>query len=112
MLLPSDIGVAPSAQSFSIRRHDSLLDAVVNHLDEMPGAVWTAVQITLLRRAAEFLASRRTCDVTDARGQSGEDGIYSLNHCRLAADHHAVAALQSPHAAARSDIGVAHSLRR
>jgi hypothetical protein len=31
---------------------------------------------------------------------------------RLAADHHAVTALQAPHAAARADVDVVNALRR
>src|SRR5258705_314916 len=39
----SDVGGAQHRQALSIGRHDSVLDAVVNHLDEVAGAVWSAM---------------------------------------------------------------------
>ena len=48
----------------------------------------------------------------DAGSQRGEDRIEVLDHRVFAADHHAVAALQAPHAAARADVDVVDALRR
>lgn len=39
-----------------------------------------------------------------ARRQCGEDRVELFHDFRLAADHHAVTAFQSPHAAARPDV--------
>ena len=55
VLALADVGVAQDVQAFGIRRHDAVLDAVVDHLDEVAGTVRPAVQETLLgarRRAA------------------------------------------------------------
>ena len=42
----------------------------------------------------------------DARRQRGENGIEMLHHVRFAADHHAIAALQTPDAAAGAHIHI------
>ncbi len=44
--------------------------------------------------------------------QRREDRVEVLDHVGLAADHHAVAALQAPDAAAGADVDVVDALRR
>ena len=61
VLLLADIGVAQDAQSLGVGGHDPVFDAIVNHLDEVAGAVGAAVQIALLRRAAEVLSRAPAC---------------------------------------------------
>ena len=43
--------------------HDPVLDAVVDHLDEVSGAVGAAMQITQFGGAVELLAARRARQV-------------------------------------------------
>src|SRR2546429_5273522 len=43
-LFLAHVGVAQDTQPLSIGGHEAVLDAVVDHLDEMAGAVGTAVQ--------------------------------------------------------------------
>ena len=97
-------------QALGVRGHDAVLDAVVDHLDEMAGAVGAAVQVAVLGGAAKFLAARRARTVADAGGQRLEDRIEMLHDVGLAADHHAVAALQAPDAAAGADIHIVDAL--
>ena len=111
-VLLADVGRAQDVQALGVGGHQAVLDAVVDHLDEVAGAVRSAVQVALLRRAAGLLAARRALDVADAGRQRGEDRVEMLHHVRLAADHHAVAALQPPHAAAGADIDVVDALGR
>ncbi len=112
MLFLADVGGAQNAQPLGVGGHEAVLDAVVNHLDEMAGAVRTAVQIALLGGAVQLLASRSARRVARARRQRREDRIEMLDHVLFAADHHAVAALQAPDAAARPHIHVVDSLCR
>jgi hypothetical protein len=56
--------------------------------------------------------SGRAFDRADAGGEPGEDRIEMLHHRRLAADHHAEAALEAPHATARPDVDVMDALGR
>src|SRR5882724_13719723 len=84
----------------------------MNHLDEMPGAIWTAMQIALFGCAAEFLPARCSRDVANPRSQRSENRIQSPNDICLATDHHAVATFKAPNAATRSDINVMNILRR
>ena len=72
-LLFADVGGLQNAQALGVGGHDAVLDAVVDHLDEMAGAVRTAMQIALFGGAAQLLASRRARNVADARRQRGED---------------------------------------
>ena len=51
------IGMLEDVESFGIGRHDAVLDAVVDHLDEMAGAVRSAVQVALLGRAIGLLTT-------------------------------------------------------
>ena len=80
VLLLADVGVAQDAQPLGIGRHEAVLDAVVDHLDEVAGAGRPAVQIALFGGAAELLASRRARNVAHAGRQRREDRIEMLNH--------------------------------
>ena len=53
-----------------------------------------------------FSRARSARDVADAGSQRGENGVQPLNHFCLAPDHHAVATLQAPDAAAGAHIHV------
>ena len=64
------------------------------------------MQIALFGGAVKLFASRRPWYVTRARRQRREDRIEMLDDARLAADHHAVTALQAPHAAAGPHVHV------
>ncbi len=111
-MLLADVGAAQNAQTFRVGGHQAVLDAVVNHLDEMAGAVRAAVQIPLLGGAVDFSRPGVRGNVAGARRQRCEDRIQMPDDIVFAADHHAVAALQSPDAAAGSDIHVVDPLRR
>src|SRR5262249_38901732 len=100
------------AQPLGVGGHDAVLDAVVYHFDEVAGAIWPAMQITLLGAATNFFTPRRAWDVTHAWGQTGKDGIEVLDHRLFAANHHAVASLQTPDATTRSHVYVVDALRR
>ena len=103
---PSNVGGAQHAQPFGVGGHDAVLDPVVHHLDEMAGAVRSAVQIPPFGGAADALSPRRAWDVADAGRQRREDRIEVLDDIRLATDHQAVAAFPSPDAAAGPDVDV------
>src|SRR5262249_57032726 len=100
------------AHPLRIGGHDAVLDSVVDHLDEVTGAVRTAVQVAEFGGAADLLASRRTRDVTRAGRQRLEDRIEVAHSDLRSADHHAVAALQAPDAAAGSDVHIVDSFGR
>src|SRR5215470_1159218 len=110
-LLPlSYIGGVQHGQTFGIGRHDSVLDAVVNHLDEMAGAVGTAVQVALFGGAIEFFATGRARYVTDTGGKRREDWIEVLNHVLFAANHHAITTFEAPHTATGAYVHVVNLL--
>jgi hypothetical protein len=71
----------------------------------MAGTVWTTVQVAMFGSPLS-LASRRQGDVTYSGSQGLEDRIEMRNHVYLAADHHAVASLKTPHTATRTNVDV------
>src|SRR5439155_22931911 len=94
-LLFSRAGGLQNAQALGIGGHDPVLDAVVNHLDEVAGAIRTAMEVALFSTAGEFLASRCARDVADARRQRRENRIQALNDLRLARSEEHTSELQS-----------------
>jgi hypothetical protein len=63
MRLFADVGVTQDVETLGIRGHQTVLNSVVHHLDEVSGAVGTAVQVALLGGSTNLLASRRAWDV-------------------------------------------------
>ena len=100
------VGVLQDVQPFGVCGHQAVFDAVVHHLDEVTGAGLAAIQIAFFGGAAGLLSPRRTIGVAAAGRQRLEDRIEMPDDFRLAADHLAEAALQSPDAAAGADIHV------
>ena len=54
-----DVGVLQDVQALGVGGHEAVLDAVVDHLHEVAGAVRAAVQVALLGGARSPLAARR-----------------------------------------------------
>ena len=73
VILLADVRRAQDVHAFGIRRHHAVLDAVVDHLHEMAGAVRAAMEVALLGRSARLFASGGAVDVADTGRQSGED---------------------------------------
>src|SRR5262249_9374610 len=103
-------GVFEDVEALGIRLHDAVLDAVVDHLDEMAGPGGPAVQITFLRGARHFLPARRARDVAAAGRQRLENRVEALHRLFRATDHHAVPTLDAPAAPRGADITVVQPL--
>src|SRR2546428_10078300 len=110
MALLADVGGAQDAQPLGVGGHDPVLDPVVDHLDEVARAVLPAVEIPLLGRAVDLLASRSAGDVAGAGRQPREDRIEVLDHLRFAPDHQAIAALPPPDTAPGPTVHVMDAL--
>src|ERR1700740_972721 len=76
----------------------------------MAGAGGPAVEITFFGSAADPFASGRARGVAAAGCQRFENGVEMLDDVFLAANHLAVAALESPDAAAGAHINVMEAL--
>src|SRR5262245_28987568 len=84
----------------------------MHHLHEVPSAVRSTMEITLLGCATDFLAPRRTWYVfANARSQAGENGIEVLDYAFLATNHHTIASFQTPDSAACAHIYVMDALQ-
>src|SRR5262249_51101694 len=57
------------------------------------------------------LAARRGGDAARAGCRRGEDRVEAVDRLLVAADHHAIAALETPDAAAGADVHIADPLR-
>ena len=106
------VGVAKDVEALGVRLHQSVLDAVVDHLDEVAGAGGTAVQEALGAVDDEPVVGVASAPPGWPRSQRPEERRQPLDDVRTAADHQAVAALGAPDAAGRADVDVVDALRR
>ncbi len=95
--------MSQEVQPFCIRRHQSVLDPVVNHFHEMARAMSATVQVPLRRRT---LLARGPAGTRIARRQGRKDRIERLHRLRLSSDHQAEAILEPEHAAAGSHVDI------
>src|SRR6185437_7862908 len=82
--------VLEDGKPFGIRLHHSVFDAVVDHLHEVARADWAD--------AAPALVT--------GRSECFKNGLQAIDDFFIAADHHAVAFLEAPHAAAGAAIDI------
>ena len=97
-------------QALGVGGHQAVLDAVVDHLDEVAGAAGAAVQVALLGGAAGRLAARRAGAAPMPGASAAKIGSSRRTGAPLAADHQAVAALEAPDAAAGAHVQVVDAL--
>ena len=84
----------------------------MHHFDKVTGTIRPAVKITLLSGATDLFASRRAWNVfPDSGSQAGENRIEVLDYGVLAANHHAVAAFQTPDPATCAHIHIVDTLQ-
>src|SRR5260221_8480582 len=100
------VGAMKNIESFGVSLHQAVLNSVVEHLHKMAGAGWAAVEIAVFDGAGSVFSPRRARNVAAAWRQRFEDRIEMTKRLFGSADHHAVAAFQSPHATAGSDIDI------
>src|SRR5256885_564971 len=86
--------------------HEAVPTAFRDHLNEVAGAVRATVRAPTLPRPPPLLATRRARHVPRAGRQRREERVQMTHDVRLAADHEAVAALETEHAAARAAVHV------
>ena len=98
-------------QALGVRGHDPVLDAVVDHLHEVAGAVGPAVEIALLRLARVTGAAGRAHRGVDAGRDRLEDRIEMADDVVFAADHEAEPAVETEHATARAAVDVVDAAR-
>src|SRR2546427_8280033 len=100
--------VLEDVEPLRVRLHQTVLDPVVDHLDEMAGTRGPAVEVAVLRGFALRLAPWRARDGPHPGSERPKDRIEALDNRPVAADHEAVTALEPPDAAARADIDVVY----
>src|ERR1044072_4278564 len=105
-----DIGVLQYVKTFGVGLHQSVFDAVVHHLDEVTRAHGTCVNIALLDPRIAALAPAGARNIADPGRQRGKDRIEPVDHGLVAADHHAITALDAPDAAAGADVDIVDAL--
>src|SRR6266850_552371 len=82
----AEVARVDQLEAFAVGLHHPVLDPVVDHLDEVAGAA-----------LAEMRPAARWCERI-------EDRLHDRDGALTAADHHAVAELQSPDAAGHADV--------
>src|ERR1044072_1490894 len=101
-----DIGVLQNVKTLGVSLHQAVFDAVMHHLDEMARSDRAGVDVALLDARIAPLASPGARNVADSRRQGGKDRIEPVDHDLVAADHHAVPAIDAPDATAGADIEI------
>src|SRR4029077_14436787 len=86
-------------------------DSVVDHLYEMTGAIWAAVQVALFGRTVDFVPAWGAGYIAYPRGERSKNWIEPLDGLDLAPNHHAVTPLQPPYTSAGSHINVVDLLQ-
>src|ERR1039457_5234442 len=107
----ADVGVLNDGQALGDRGHHPVLDAVVDHFHEVPGAIRPAVQIAIRSRPRGPGPAGGGLGTADTRSKGAEDGVQPLHRLVLAADHEAVAALEAVYPARGADVQVVDLLR-
>ena len=104
------VGVLDDGQPLGDGGHHAVLDAVVDHLDEVTRAAGAAVQVPVLGGPGPGPA-RGGIRGPGARGDAAEDRVQVLHRPVLAADHQAEASLQAEDPAGGADVHVVQLLR-
>src|SRR4051794_37842861 len=110
VIAPADAGLLDDVQALGEGGHHAVLDAVVDHLHEVPGAARAAVQVAVFGLRGLAVAPGRAVGRLDARRERLEEGVEARDGRVVAADHQAVAALEAEHAAARAHVDVVQAL--
>src|SRR5581483_6986638 len=106
-----DIGILQDVETFGIGLHQAIFDAVVDHLDEVSGADRAGMDVALLDSGVAAFAMLRARYVAGAGRKRLEDRIEPVDDGLLAADHHAIAALDAPDAARGADVEIMDATR-
>ena len=101
------LALLEDVEPLGVRGHHAVLDPVVDHLHEVAGAVRAAVQVAVLGgcRRRRSRPGVRSADSTPG-ASVGEDRVEPLDRLVGAADHQAVAALETEDAAAGAAVDV------
>ena len=102
--------VLEDAEPFREGGHEPVLDAVVDHLHEVPGAALAAVEIAVLLRG-DLVPARRARGCVDPRRERREDRLEPPERVLVAADHQAEPALEPEDAPARPAVEVVDPAR-
>src|SRR3989442_10081110 len=100
--------VLEDVEPLRVRLHQTVLDPVVDHLDEMAGTRGPAVEVAVLRGSALRLAPWRARDGPHPGANLPETRTRRSTTAPAPPDHEAVTALEPPDAAARADIDVVY----
>ena len=98
-----------NADTFGVSGHDSGTRCRCGSFDEVTSAARSTVQVTLFRGATIFLTARSARYIANAGRKRDKDRIQTLDYFLFTADHHAIATLKAPDAAAGSDIEIVNT---
>ena len=102
----TDVCLVQDVETLGEGRHHAVLDPVVDHLDEVAGAGRPAVQPAQLGRDRVALVDGRADDLARTWREVGEDRCHFGDRIGRSADHQRVAAVESEHATAGTDVDV------
>src|SRR6266571_4269993 len=97
-------------QALSVGSHDAVLNTIVDHLDEVTGAIRSTKKIPLLGSSSNLFTPSSAWCCIDAGSQGREDRVEMLDDLLLTANHQAVTALEAPDASTRSAVHIVNTL--
>src|SRR4029077_1512344 len=102
------VRILQNIETFGESLHQPIFDAVVNHFDEMSGAIGTGMDVAQFSAWIAAVPSGRARRITEPGSKRLEQWIKARDDFLGAANHHAIAALESPDAAAGPDIDIVY----
>ena len=64
----ADVSATQNRKPLRVCRHDAVLDSIVDHLDEIAGAIWAALQVTLFGHTVDLVPADGYVARTAAEG--------------------------------------------
>src|SRR4029453_3695597 len=102
--------VAQDIEALGVGLHQSILDAVMHHLDEVAGAGRPGMNIATFGADTAFDAAPGPWDIAQPGSQCDENRIEAIHGLFRAPDHHAIAAVNSPDSTGRATVDVPNAL--
>src|SRR5690348_6061542 len=83
-------------ETLGIGCHNTILNAIVNHLNKVPRTMWSAMKIALLGGTSDILSSGCTGGRCNTGRQCRKDGVKVFDDFFFASNHLAIASVKTP----------------
>src|SRR5687767_13269581 len=102
----AQVGPLQNRQSLGVGGHDPVLDPVVDHLDKVPRAGRTAMEVAHLPRPRFPLLAGSSRSSVYPGGEGIPEGLETSKRLAIATDHQTETAFETVHPPARSNVEI------